>query len=197
MLRIIKSNMTFKPFITAFLILATASSAFAWNPNAASQQSMAYQTSKSKIGLWFTAKENIDIAYTLTPAANSTVTSFGYSILNNDFSVAKNIEFELGEGIMEDIEAGSMIGFWYEENGIVYSSILANNEKNSGWHFGGRENTKDGKVYAFEDGDKNRVGSIIFKEPTPSGQPLPGLLLTLALSTASFVGFKFSKAIRR
>lgn len=181
----------FNLFLLSFIVLAIlcANTSFAWDPHNDNPLIQATSQAKGNIkGLWFTAKENVDLTYKLY--GTDPKYKFGYSIVTPDLKELRSDYLNKGKGIIERITSGEMINFWYEDiqTNTKYNSIQ-NLNKDNGWYFAGRDKNKGTRVFKFETAKYHDAGKIEF-EAAPTGQPLPGVFVSLMLVSAAGIGFK-------
>ncbi len=128
-----------------------------------------------------------------------TNTELGYMVYDsatNSILSVSSLSFENNLATIQ-LQAGSTIGFWLTAGGINYSSIRGVDGYTYNMSlFGGGDNGNGNKVYNFGNGwykDESGISygyeqSMLFgvapDSAAPAGQPLPGILATVALGGA-------------
>lgn len=133
---------------------------------------------------------------TITKGWGNSKYNFGYFTYDaNGNRVEKVIAIDNSGGTftVDGLNAGDSIGFYYVDSHgkYIYSDEAGHKGGDTMTSLGGTssggESFNLGKGNSSSSGIQFTVDSMI-KQPTPSGQPLPGILLTLLIGGSGFFG---------
>ncbi len=136
----------------------------------------------------------LNISYNSPGSKFGQVESFGYFTLDSDGKILTTQELNVKPNTTVatvELKAGDKVGFWMktDKGKQTYYSVNALNK--NGTNYFNDYLTKDGKVLFGFGNDKwdSRVlsFSVAYTNDGPSGQPLPGILITLLIGGSALL----------